>query len=217
MRAWLRQVKPTLLAAAVYAASRLIGFTLRFRILGEEKLEKCKRGRIIAGWHGRTFMAALHFRNRGWWALISRSRDGDMQNGIFRRFGFRTIRGSTGRGGARAAAECVRVLRRGGTFVYTPDGPRGPARKVQRGVLWLAQKGGAAIIPAASSARPRKLLSSWDSYMVPAPFGRAVIVLGDPMTVPKDADEKQFEELQTALESEMNRLQQVAEAEMGFS
>ncbi|MER3466435.1 MAG: hypothetical protein C4340_04725, partial [Armatimonadota bacterium] len=80
---------------------------------------------------------SLRWQRKGWWALVSHSRDGEMQNGIFQRFGFRTIRGSTKRGGARAAVQCVRLLKEGETFVFTPDGPRGPSREVQQGILWL--------------------------------------------------------------------------------
>jgi lysophospholipid acyltransferase (LPLAT)-like uncharacterized protein len=140
-----------------------------------------------------------------------------MQNGIFRRFGFRTIRGSTGRGGARAAVECARILQNGDTFVFTPDGPRGPSQKVQKGILWLAQKGNAAIIPAGASARPRKLFRSWDRYLIPLPFAGGVIVVGEPMRIPPEVGEDAFEEYGAALEKRLNELQARAEQEMGFA
>lgn len=203
-------------AAIAFAITRSIGFTVRLRVVGEEKIAKCPGGKIIAGWHGRTLLAALYFRRRKWWALISHSRDGEMQNTIFNWLGFRTVRGSTGRGGARAAVECARILRAGDTFVYTPDGPRGPSQKVQRGILWLAQKGKASIIPAAASARPRKLFRSWDQYLLPLPFCRGIIVIGDPIRIDPDADEAAVEQIGIELERELNRLQDLAEAEMGF-
>lgn len=217
MRAWWRGVRPRILAAIIYCLARLIGFTLRVRVLGMENIDRCEGGRIIAGWHGRTFLAALMFRDKGWWALISHSRDGEMQNGIFKRFGFKTIRGSTGRGGARAAAECARILRRGETFVFTPDGPRGPSQKVQKGILWLAQKGNAAIIPAAASARPRKLFSSWDRYMIPLPFAKGVILVGEPMRIPENANQNTLDEYGAQLENQLNELQAKAERELGFA
>lgn len=217
MRAWWRGVRPKFFAAAIYSLARLIGFTLRVKVKGWEHIENCEGGRIVAGWHGRTFLAALMFRKRNWWALISHSRDGEMQNGIFRRFGFRTVRGSTGRGGARAAVECARILRNGDTFVFTPDGPRGPSQKVQRGILWLAQKGNAAIIPAGASARPRKLFNSWDKYMIPLPFAKGLIVIGEPIRVPKDSTEEQLEQIASRLETALTELQNEAERELGFA
>lgn len=215
MRSWWRNVRPKLLALLVYSIARLIGCTLRLRVLGEsENLEQLEGGRIVAGWHGRTFLAALRWRGKGWWALVSRSRDGEMQNRIFRRFGFRIVRGSTGRGGARAAAECARLLERGETFVFTPDGPRGPSREVQQGVLWLAKRSGAAIIPGGAAARPCWFARSWDRYMIPKPFARAVIVLGKPLRVPSDADEDEMKRLAQELKRALDEAERRAEEEV---
>lgn len=216
MRSWWWQIRPAVLAGVAYCVMRLIGLTLRVRVVGEEKLQTCDKGKIVAGWHGRTFLAALCFRNRGWWALISHSRDGEIQNRLFRRLGFRTVRGSTGRGGVRAVVECTALLKEGATFVFTPDGPRGPSQKVQRGILWLAQKAGSAIFPAGASARPRKLLPTWDRYMVPLPFGRGIIVIGDPVFVSADAGEQELKALEAELERKLNDLQRQAEKEMGY-
>lgn len=190
---------------------------MRIRVVGEEKLKEHTGGKIIAGWHGRTFLAAIYFRNRGYYTLISHSRDGEMQYGIFRRFGFKTVRGSTGRGGARAAVECARLLKENNTFVWTPDGPRGPAQRVQRGILWLAQKGNALIFPAASSARPRKILSSWDSYMIPYPFSKGIIIIGNPISVSENLGDEGLSELAEKLEKELNDLQKQAETALGYS
>lgn len=215
MRSWWSAVRPRFLSLLVYCTARLIGFTIHLRVLGErEHLEQVKGGRIVAGWHGRTFLAALRWRGRGWWALVSHSRDGEMQNGIFRRFGFRTVRGSTGRGGARAAVQCSRLLREGETFVFTPDGPRGPSREVQLGVLWLAKHSGAAIIPGGAAARPCWLARSWDRYMIPLPFAKAAIVLGKPLYVPEDADDSVMEQLSKELKRALDEAEQRAEEEV---
>lgn len=215
MRSWWRAVRPRFLSLLVYCTARLIGFTIRLRVVGErEHLEQVKGGRIVAGWHGRTFLAALRWRGRGWWALVSHSSDGEMQNGIFRRFGFRTVRGSTGRGGARAAVQCSRLLRGGETFVFTPDGPRGPSREVQLGVLWLAKNSGAAIIPGGAAARPCWLARSWDRYMIPLPFAKAAIVLGEPLYVPEDADDSVMEQLSKELKRALDEAEQRAEEEV---
>ena len=102
-------------------------------------------------------------RNRGYWALISLSRDGELQNHIFRRFGFQTVRGSTGRGGIRGALQMARRVQDGGVLAFTPDGPRGPTHKVQLGVILMAEKSGAPIVPVGISASRRWLMKSWDS------------------------------------------------------
>ncbi|RMG26473.1 MAG: DUF374 domain-containing protein [Armatimonadetes bacterium] len=214
MRSWWRSVQPALFAFLITSIARLIGLTLRWRVLGErENLDGVQGGKIIAGWHGRTFLAALRWRNRGYYALISRSRDGEMQDQIFRRFGYRTVRGSTKRGGARAAVECARLLRKGETFVFTPDGPRGPSGEVQEGILWLAKKSGAVIIPGGAAARPRWMARSWDRYMVPLPFAKAVIVLGEPIRVPEDATDEQLQQIGEQLKQALNEAEKRAEEE----
>ncbi|HWP30847.1 MAG TPA: lysophospholipid acyltransferase family protein [Fimbriimonadales bacterium] len=214
---WWSRNQPRLYGVLIHWLARIIGLTMRIRVIGEEKLKEYAGGKIIAGWHGRTFLAAIYFRNRGYYTLISHSRDGEMQYGIFRRFGFKTVRGSTGRGGARAAVECAKLLRENNTFVWTPDGPRGPSQRVQRGILWLAQKGNALIFPAASSARPRKILSSWDSYMIPYPFSKGIIIIGNPISVSDHLGEEGLSELAEKLESELNDLQKQAETALGYS
>jgi lysophospholipid acyltransferase (LPLAT)-like uncharacterized protein len=149
--------------------------------------------------------------------LISLSRDGEVQNAIFHRFGFHTIRGSTGRGGARAALQLARMIKEGASLAFTPDGPRGPTHRVQPGTIFLAQRSGCPILPIGVSARPRKLLRSWDSYMIPMPFSRAALVIGDPFYVPADLDEKGKEQVAAQLERILNTVEKRAEEMLGFT
>jgi lysophospholipid acyltransferase (LPLAT)-like uncharacterized protein len=144
------------------------------------------------------------------------SRDGEIQNCVFRRFGFATIRGSTGRGGVRAALQLARKVREGGVLAFTPDGPRGPTHKVQQGTIFLAQRSGCPVIPLGISASPRKLLGSWDSYMIPWPFARAALVVGEPLHVPADADDGVQRAKAQELESAINRCEAEAEALVGL-
>lgn len=98
----------------------------------------------------------------------------------------------------------------------TPDGPRGPSGVVQGGVMLMAQKSGARLIPVGISARPRFLVNSWDRYMIPALFGRAVMIFGEGLTVPRDAAEDEVEQIRLRLEGEMHRLQFEADRELGL-
>ena len=145
----------------VYMVTRCIYRTLRLQFENVEGLTPNKndsvtdgkpRGVILVTWHGRTLIPANQMRNKGYWALISLSRDGELQNGVFKRFGFQTVRGSTGRGGVRGALQMARKVREGGVLAFTPDGPRGPTHKVQLGVILMAEKSGAPIVPIGVSA-----------------------------------------------------------------
>jgi lysophospholipid acyltransferase (LPLAT)-like uncharacterized protein len=205
---------PAVVAAVIYALVRVIGFTLRLKAYNEKYLDT-PGGKIVAGWHGRSFLAPLRWRNRGWYMLASHSSDGEIMARLFAKFGFKVLRGSTGRGGARAAVECARILKLGGTLIYTPDGPRGPSHVMGEGTIWLAQKGRAKIIPAGTAAAKRKLLSNWDRYQVPMPFTAAAIVVGPPIDVPEHMTEGEFEAVRLAAEEALDRAEAEAEGAVG--
>lgn len=207
------KARPELVSGILYTILRFLGTTMRVKI---ENFPEDPEKSIVCGWHGRSLVFGNYYRNRGFWVVISNSRDGDIQNYLYSKLGYRTIRGSTGRGGARAAIEAIRALKSGGTMAMTPDGPRGPSHVVQGGVMLMALKSGAALIPVGISARPRKLINSWDRFMLPAPFARAIMIFGEPISLRSGAGEEEVEEARLRLESEMTRLEAEAERRMGF-
>lgn len=199
----------------LYALVRAIYSTVRVRFVHPERLDTQGKGAIFVTWHGRSLIPANVFRNRGYWALISLSRDGEIQNTVFQKYGFQTIRGSTGRGGVRAALQMARKVKEGGVLAFTPDGPRGPSHKVQLGVILMAEKSGAPIIPLGISTNRRWLMKSWDSYMIPKPFARAHFVVGEPIYAPPDLDEAGREAIAKQVEIAINRLEKEAECLAG--
>jgi len=203
-----------LLWRAVWWVSYLIARTVRLKVEGFDHLMdylSSGRGLVLAVWHGRSLLPIYYCRGRGIWAIISLSRDGEMQNRIVSRYGYRTIRGSSGRQGARAFLQSVKRIREGGTLAVTPDGPKGPDRQVQEGTILLAQRSGCPILPIGASARPRKLLGSWDSYMVPCPFGRGAVVFGEPIHVPPDIRDEEVPDWQARVQIALNDVEQHAE------
>ncbi len=202
------------LGTLIYLLARGLGRTLRLYVEGWEPIERHLQegtGAVMVTWHGRTLIPANYMKGKGFWALISLSRDGEVQANIFQRFGFRILRGSTSRGGVRAALEAARVVKAGGILAFTPDGPRGPSQKFQPGALLIAQKAGVPIYPAGISAYPRILLPTWDRYLIPLPFARAAFLIGEPVFVPPDADKDDFARLAEQLENAINMLEARAE------
>ena len=191
---------------------RLIGSSLKLEVTGDQQFANNDSKLIFCGWHGKSLIFASYFRKRGYWVIISNSNDGDIQNEVFSRLGYQTIRGSTGRGGVKAALQGVKALKSGGTMAITPDGPRGPSGVVQGGVMLMAQKSGAALVPVGLSAKRAIYVKSWDRYMLPFPFSKARMVFGEPLIFPDGADVAAVEEVRLKLESEINRLEAVASA-----
>ena len=138
---------------------RFLGRTSRITTVGGEKIDELyQRGHniIIAFWHGRQLMMPLTYRGKLAYILISRHRDGELIYRIVQRFGFRSVRGSTTRGGTEALRQLIRLSRRGADLVITPDGPKGPRYKVQDGLVYLAKLTGLPIVPLAFACSKKK-------------------------------------------------------------
>ena len=213
-------MKQKLIPLLAYWIVRTLSATLRVKIVGEERvraLQEAGRGVILVSWHGRTFMPIAFFRNRGYWAMVSTSRDGELQNRLFQRCGINTVRGSTSaRGAVQAALTMTKHLKAGATLAHTPDGPRGPSHVVQPGAIFFAQRSGAPIIPSGISAYPRKLMRAWDKYMIPMPFARVVWIYGDPIYIPADAKSEEDQKMWAdRVGAAITALEEQAEREVG--
>jgi hypothetical protein len=138
---------------------------------------------LFALWHGRMFLSIQAHRQEGIVTMASRSNDGEIIAGWLERNGYSVVRGSSTRGGSEALREMVRRVRSGRAAALTVDGPTGPPREVQPGIVQLARLTGGWILPiTSSSARPR-FLSSWDRYLLPKPFSANVVLYGEPFPI----------------------------------
>ena len=180
--------------------------TLRRTDIGRQHPERCwaKGERIIvAFWHGRLLMMPFAYPGvypaRPVTILISQHRDGEYISRIAERLGFTVVRGSATRGGAQAFRQLVHTMREGQDVAITPDGPKGPRRRVKSGVIELSRLSGMPILPVAFWAWPRIILKSWDQFVVPHPFARGVFVWGEPIYVPTELDKADGEKLRDVL------------------
>lgn len=140
-------------------------------------------------WHGRMIVPVAQFRGRGIHVLVSPSEDGDLSERLLESFGYQVLRGSSSRGGARALREMLGILDAGGAIVITPDGPRGPMHTVNAGLAWMARATGRPIIPTGIAADRAWRLKSWDRFTIPKRRARIAITFGEPIHVPRDANE----------------------------
>ena len=188
---------------------KLLQWTMRIEELnGERVRELWARGgnAIGAFWHGRLLMTPLVYGGPGLKILISRHRDGELITRTVRHFGLETVRGSSTRGGIAGMKGLARALQEGYDVVIAPDGPRGPRFKVQPGVMQLARMTGFPVFPFTFSAFPRKVLHSWDRFIIPYPFSRGVFIFGEPISVDHTATGEEIREKTLLLEK---RLQEI--------
>jgi lysophospholipid acyltransferase (LPLAT)-like uncharacterized protein len=196
----------------------LLGKTLRVDRVGEENLvsiQKKHKNVIYAFWHGRMLILAYSHRWQKIHILISQHRDGEFIARIIHRLGFVSVRGSTTRGGSKAIFEMCEKVASGYDVGVTPDGPKGPRFKVQPGTIYMAQRSGLPIIPITASAKKRWTLSTWDGFIIPKPFSRAAVMLGEPTYVPSESSPEELEKIRIDFERKMQEL--TAKADNYFS
>ena len=196
---------PWLAAGLMRCLSRL----LRTVHVGRVYPERCwARGEriIVAFWHGRLLMMPFVYPGKPGAILISQHRDGEYIGRIATRLGFEVIRGSATRGGMRALKQIIRAIKGRLNLVITPDGPQGPRAKVKSGIIEMARLTGAPVVPVSFSTSRRRFLKSWDAFLVPVPFSRAVYIWGEPIYVPRTATKDEVAKHQEALEERLNLL-----------
>jgi lysophospholipid acyltransferase (LPLAT)-like uncharacterized protein len=214
-----KRIVESIAPPAAYWYIRLLQATVRRRYENREALHSeipPSAAQIYAFWHSRLVFMRFSWSGDKAVVLQSRHRDSRMLAQVMSRFGLGAVWGSTTRGGMAAMRGALRKLKEGYTVAIAPDGPRGPRRRVQPGVIAIARLSGVPIVPLAYSARPSRRLGSWDRMLLPLPFGRALFVYGRPMKVPRDADEGEQERLRRVLEDELNRLTDAADEAMGI-
>jgi lysophospholipid acyltransferase (LPLAT)-like uncharacterized protein len=171
---------------------------------------------IVAFWHNRLAMMPACWPSREpFHMLISSHPDGRLIAGTVAHFGIGTVAGSSTRGGGEAVRQLLRHLKNGESIGVTPDGPRGPRMHVGDGVLMLARLSGMPILPASISVSRRKVLNTWDRLIVPLPFGHGAMIWGEPIVVPRDADETMVAALREKLTGELNRVSAEADTMTG--
>jgi lysophospholipid acyltransferase (LPLAT)-like uncharacterized protein len=176
---------------------RMLAATWRINEVNRAPSQRLRDGGkpvIFTLWHGEMLALLWNHRNEGITVLISEHGDGEIIARIAEALGFRTVRGSTSRGGGRALLGMSRVVHAGGDVAFTPDGPRGPARSFAPGALIVAQRTGAPVITLAVSPSSAWRLKSWDAFVIPKPFARIRIAYGDPayldVSSPREAAEQ---------------------------
>ena len=177
----------------------------RFRSLGPD----VRPGRSGAGeryiyafWHENLLLPAYHYGRPDVYVLISQHADGQLIAEVCRRLHFSLVRGSTTRGGIEAVRRMLRLSREAHLAV-TPDGPRGPRRRVQPGLVYLAAHTGLPIVPAGIGFRRPWRLRSWDRFALPRPWSWATCITAEPICVPADVGKEQLEVYRRQVEEKL--------------
>ncbi len=168
-----------------------------------------RRQRSIYGFWHENLLAATVFKGAVD-VLISHHADGELVFQIIRHLNLGAVRGSSTRGGSAALLNILRTGKRRHILV-TPDGPRGPRRRIQPGLVFLASRTGLPIVVAAAGYDKAWRARSWDRLAVPLPFSLATWVVSEPMYVPPGVRGAELEAYRLRVEQRLELLTEDAE------
>jgi lysophospholipid acyltransferase (LPLAT)-like uncharacterized protein len=163
---------------------------------------------IWAVWHNRIFVLGViyqkYLRTRRGAVLTSPSNDGAIIASFVQCFGNDAVRGSSSRGGFKALLSLKSWISNGFDVAITPDGPRGPRYQLAPGLILLAQKTGASILPIRVEYESCWRLKSWDQFQIPKPFSKVIVTFEPLVEVSEALDEAGFEIARVQVEKVMN-------------
>jgi lysophospholipid acyltransferase (LPLAT)-like uncharacterized protein len=169
----------------IWMLTYLASSTIRWTFIGKERFDgiMSKTGAVAVFWHGEFLMLPYIHRHRKVAIIISKSKDGDIATAVIKRYGFEVIRGSSTRGAESAILGTVEYLKNNYTIGLTGDGPKGPYHIMKPGPIWFAQKMDTPLIPVTVRFKHYVQLKSWDRFMIPMPFTKAVAIYGEPISM----------------------------------
>ncbi len=198
-----------LICACVWGFINLVYYTSRKTFDIDEAALPYMRGErnaVFAFWHARLMlMPKICPPKRKMHVMISGHHDGLIIARAMVFFGFGIVAGSSRKGGQAAALGATSVLERGENVSITPDGPKGPAMKVQQGAAAIARLTGKPVIPVVFAARPCRRFKSWDRFVIALPFGRVRYLVGAPIAVTDD--EVGVRDIEAAMVAQVERVE----------
>lgn len=196
-----------LIPAIAHIIIKFISKTLRLRIIGAEPIiegKKSGKNYIFCFWHNQFFVMPHYYikvlGKNPISVLTSLSRDGEYISRLLHKFGFSTVRGSSSLGGESALRILIREIEKGNDVAVTPDGPRGPRHIVQTGIIALASLTGCPVVPVGYKVNNKKILNTWDKFVIPYPFTKGVFTVASPIFIPKDISDSEKEDIRQKLE-----------------
>lgn len=188
--------------------------SLRVKCKNEEALQSLKNsqsGYVLTFWHANLLVGYHHHRGDEMASLVSLSRDGGLLTQALKAWGYDVIRGSRHHKKDEALNALHTLATQGRRLALTPDGSRGPARKLKAGAVIVARDHGLPLIAAGIAHSHCRKLKTWDSFRLPMPFSRVVIVYSDPLFIESGLDHKETQAAILKAEDQLNFVNDRAE------
>lgn len=157
---------------------------------------------LLAMWHGKIFLSTyiLHqvpeMNAKNIYGVTSTHRDGLYVEKFLQRFRVRSIRGSSNKGGVKALAKIIHLIKQGFNITITPDGPKGPRHACNGNIHNISVKYNVPILPMCFASTRMKIFGTWDRFCLPLPFGTIYLDVGPPIFLdPKQGQEERRRKL----------------------
>lgn len=209
---WLNKVGGLLASAGVRHWMSTLDYKVALYDRSVDPLSpECRGQKIYIFWH-EYILFPLYLRGHCNLAmLLSRHRDAEVLSHAAHHLGFEFVRGSSNRGGVAALRELLRKSRQM-HLTITPDGPRGPRRRLAPGAVYLASRLGLPLVLMGFGYDRPWRFNSWDRFALPRPGSRARTVVTPEIFVPPDLDRDGLEHYRGRIEDLLNWLTAEAEA-----
>ena len=185
----------------------IVRITSRIKLINiniPEEFWKNNRPFILAFWHGQLMMISFTWpRNKRINILASAHSDGRFGSIIGSYFKLNNI--PTPSKKSKIALKNIYKLVKNKEYIgITPDGPRGPNKKVSEGIIKLASSLQIPIIPCGYWSSGNFQLKSWDNFLITLPFSTCYFVWSNPLYIDKKINEKNIEKVKIDLELQLN-------------
>jgi len=209
-----------IIAQLLYFFIRLLNFTYRYEWVDKDNRLKAAASNpngvyLYAVWHQNFIGATFVHIGEKFTMIVSGSKDGELVAVACKKMGFSPVRGSSTRGGKEAMFEMIKKLNSGLPGAITVDGPKGPPHVVKPGIVEIARLAHCPVLPLI--AYPEKFWffeKSWDQFRVPKPFTKILIVIGEPINVPENITESEFEDIRLLIANALNKGEEKAKLKL---
>lgn len=185
--------------------------TLKIELENDAPFKENGKNFVLAFWHGKMVAGWYLLKNRNQAALISSSKDGDLLARLLGYWNYELARGSSSAGGKEALEKIVHLAEAGFNVAITPDGPKGPAKKMKAGCVIAAKKSGIPLLLAGIGYSDYWELKSWDKLRIPKPFSKVAVRFSDSIIVEKHLSYEETSQLINEAENLLNNLDTEAE------
>ncbi|MBT3583817.1 MAG: lysophospholipid acyltransferase family protein [Halobacteriovoraceae bacterium] len=205
-------MKIQIIARILNVFVRLLNASYRYRFmsdLAEVRKTNPNNSYLLAVWHQNLLAGICAQIGTPHIVIVSPSKDGELVAITCQLFGNKCARGSSSRGGKKAMEEMVEIIKSDKLpGAITIDGPKGPAKEPKRGIISIAQKTGAPIVP--YMLLPKNYWSfekSWDQFRLPKPFSKIVVRYGQPIFVGKDLPAEEYSTIGDQIKNQLAELE----------